>query len=122
LLILLSQRRTPAFGQWRTVKATADPKLRCHLKHAVIGYIRRNYYLEFIVSAYIPALIWVLSGMACHLIAKRRLLKRTVLRHHSRSDMSVFYSVGSHCKARKSLAGPAQGLGWASVMVGGGLS
>jgi hypothetical protein len=80
LLILLSQRRTPAFGQWRTVKATADPKLRCQLKHAVIGYIRRNYYLEFIVSAYIPALIWVLSGMACHLIAKRRLLKRTVLR------------------------------------------
>ena len=50
------------------------------LKHAIIGYIRRNYYLEFTVSAYIPALIWVLSGVACHLIAKRRLLKRTVLK------------------------------------------
>ena len=72
--------RQAAFGQKRTVKATADPKLRCQLKHAVIGYIRRDYYLEFIVSAYIPALIWVLSGVACHLFAKRRLLKRTALR------------------------------------------
>jgi len=71
---------TSAFGQKRRVRATTDPELRCQLKHAAIGYIRRNYYLEFIVSAYIPALIWVLSGVACHLIAKRRLLKRTVLR------------------------------------------
>ena len=29
------------------------------------------------MSAYIPALIWSLSGMACHVIAKRRLVKNT---------------------------------------------
>lgn len=36
--------------------------------------------MEFTVTAYIPALIWLLSAVACHLIAKRRLLKRTAVR------------------------------------------
>jgi hypothetical protein len=30
------------------------------------------------MTAYIPALIWMLSAMACHLIAKRRHVKKTV--------------------------------------------
>ena len=45
--------------------------------HAIISNIRRDYDLEFIMSAYIPALIWMLSAVACHLIAKRRHVKKT---------------------------------------------
>lgn len=61
-----------------------NSELHCQLKHAIIRYIQRNQYLEFTVSAYIPALIWLLSGVACHVIAKRRLLKKTAFR-----DMTV---------------------------------
>jgi hypothetical protein len=32
------------------------------------------------MTAYIPALIWLLSGGACLLIAKRRLVKATAIR------------------------------------------
>jgi hypothetical protein len=72
------------FGQEWTVRTMVDSELHCQLEHAIIGYTRRNYYLEFTVSEYIPALIWLLSGVACHLIAKRRLLKKTAIR-----DMTV---------------------------------
>ena len=56
------------------------PKLRCQDEPAVINCIQRNDYLEFTVTAYIPVLIWLLSALACHLIAKRRLLKKTAIR------------------------------------------
>jgi hypothetical protein len=32
------------------------------------------------MTAYIPALIWLLSGVVCHVIAKRRLVKPTAIR------------------------------------------
>ena len=32
------------------------------------------------MTAYIPALIWLLSGVVCLLIAKRRLVKTTAIR------------------------------------------
>jgi len=32
------------------------------------------------MTAYIPALIWLLSGVACHVIAKRRHVKPTAVR------------------------------------------
>lgn len=61
-----------------------DSELHCNFYHAIIGYVRRDYYLEFIMSAYIPPLIWLLSAVACHLIAKRRHLKKTAIK-----DMAV---------------------------------
>jgi cyanate permease len=41
--------------------------------------IWRSHYLEFTMTTYIPALIWALSAVACHLIAKRRHVKKTVV-------------------------------------------
>ena len=35
---------------------------------------------EFKVTAYIPALVWLLSGVTCLWIAKRRHIKKTALR------------------------------------------
>lgn len=32
------------------------------------------------MTAYVPALIWLLSAVACHLIAKRRHLKKTAIK------------------------------------------
>lgn len=61
-----------------------DSELHRNCYHAIIRYVRRDYYLEFIMSAYIPALIWLLSAVACHLIAKRRHLKKTAIK-----DMTV---------------------------------
>jgi len=40
----------------------------------------RNSYLEFTMTAYIPALIWSLSSVACLIIAKRRHVKKTAVR------------------------------------------
>jgi hypothetical protein len=57
-----------------------DFELHRSFRHAIIRLIRRDYYLELTMSAYVPALIWLLSGLACGLIAKRRLLKRSVIR------------------------------------------
>jgi hypothetical protein len=39
----------------------------------------RNDYLELTMPAYIPALIWSLSSVACLIIAKRRHVKKTAL-------------------------------------------
>jgi hypothetical protein len=36
-----------------------------------------NRYLEFTMTAYIPALIWSISSVACLIIAKRRHVKKT---------------------------------------------
>jgi hypothetical protein len=41
---------------------------------------RATHYLEFIMTAYIPALIWSLSNVACLIIAKRRHVRKTALR------------------------------------------
>jgi hypothetical protein len=38
------------------------------------------YFLEFAMSAYVPALIWLLSGLVCLGIARRRLVKQTAIR------------------------------------------
>ena len=56
------------------------PELQCQHEPVIIRYIKRNYYLEFTVTAYIPALIWLLSAVVCHLIAKRRSLKKTAIK------------------------------------------
>ena len=56
------------------------PDVHCQHETVIIRYIQRNYYLEFSVTAYIPPLIWLLSAVACHLIAKRRHLKKTAIK------------------------------------------
>ena len=56
------------------------PRLNCQHEPAIIPYIQRDDYREFTVTAYLPALIWLLSAVACHQIAKRRLLKRTAIK------------------------------------------
>jgi hypothetical protein len=43
-------------------------------------YLPCDEYLEFTMTAYIPALIWQLSAVVCLLIAKRRLVKLTAIR------------------------------------------
>ena len=57
-----------------------SPELHCQDEPAIIDCIQRKDYMEFTVTAYIPALIWLLSALACHLIAKRRFLKKTTIR------------------------------------------
>ena len=37
-------------------------------------------HLEFMMTTYLPALIWSLSAFACLFIAKRRLVKTTAVR------------------------------------------
>ena len=37
-------------------------------------------YLEFTMTAYVPALIWLISAVVCVWIAKRRHVKKTALR------------------------------------------
>lgn len=56
------------------------PELQRQYEPVIIRYIQRNYYREFTVTAFIPALIWLLSAVVCHLIAKRRSLKRTAIK------------------------------------------
>jgi hypothetical protein len=68
------------FGQQWTVTTMFGPESHCQHEPVIIRYIQRNYYLEFTVTAYIPALIWLLSAVACNLIAKRRLLKKTAIK------------------------------------------
>ena len=57
------------------------PELHCQHEPVIIRYIQRYDYLEFTVTAYIPVLIWLLSAVVCHLIAKQRLLKRTAIKN-----------------------------------------
>jgi hypothetical protein len=58
--------------------------------HATIRDMRRGYDLEFKMSAYIPALIWLLSAVACDLIAKRRDLKKSTFREMAVALMGPF--------------------------------
>ena len=37
-------------------------------------------YQKFTMTTYIPALVWLLSGVVCIIIAKRRQVKKTALR------------------------------------------
>jgi hypothetical protein len=49
----------------------------------ILGFapkIPRHRYLEFTMTAYIPALIWLLSSLACQVLAKRRHVKKTAFR------------------------------------------
>jgi hypothetical protein len=39
-----------------------------------------DHYKEFAMMTYLPALIWALSGIACLVISRRRLVKKTALR------------------------------------------
>jgi hypothetical protein len=43
-------------------------------------YLPCDEYLEIIMSAYVPALIWLLSAVVCVIIAKRRHVKPTAIR------------------------------------------
>lgn len=56
------------------------PELHCKEEAVIICYIRRNYHLEFTATAYIPALTWLLSAVACYLVPKRRFLKKLLSR------------------------------------------
>jgi hypothetical protein len=43
-------------------------------------YLPCDEYLEFTMTAYIPALIWLLSAVVCLRIAKRRHVRLTAIR------------------------------------------
>ena len=58
--------------------------MHCRYEPVIINYLQRNYQLGFTVTAYLPVLIWLLSAVACHVIAKRRFLKRSAFK-----DMTV---------------------------------
>lgn len=79
-MLLGAEFRPAEIGQQRTVTTMFGLELHCQHEPVIIRYIQRNYYLEFIVTAYIPPLIWLLSAVACHLIAKRRHLKKTAIK------------------------------------------
>jgi hypothetical protein len=57
-----------------------NPELPPATFHASMHHLPRNQYLEFTMTEYIPALIWVLSSVACLFIAKRRHVKTTAIR------------------------------------------
>lgn len=44
------------------------------------GFLPAKAHPEFMMTAYLPALIWSLSAFACLFIAKRRALKTTAVR------------------------------------------
>lgn len=56
-----------------------NAKLPYRLLHVTIHYLHRNRCLEFTMTAYTPALIWLLSNLACHIIATRRHVKITAV-------------------------------------------
>jgi hypothetical protein len=48
--------------------------------HVSMHYLPCDEYPEFTMTAYIPALIWLLSAVVCLQIAKRRHVKPTAIR------------------------------------------
>lgn len=54
--------------------------LHLQIFHVSMHYIPCNEYREFTMTAYIPALIWLLSGVVCFSIAKRRRVKQTAIK------------------------------------------
>jgi hypothetical protein len=55
-------------------------KLHWQLFHVSMHYLPFDEYLEFTMTGYIPALIWLLSAVVCLRITKRRHVKPTAIR------------------------------------------
>ena len=52
-------------------------RLRSQIFHASMQYLSFDEYLELMMTAYLPAVIWILSGFVCVYIARRRNVKPT---------------------------------------------
>ena len=55
------------------------PLRRAHFRVSMV-FLPSKAHPEFMMTEYLPALIWSLSAFACMFIAKRRLVKTTAVR------------------------------------------
>jgi hypothetical protein len=72
--------RASTIGQLLTVGPVVNLILHWQIFHVSMHDLPCDEYLEFTMTAYIPALIWVLAGVICLSIAKRRHVKQTAIR------------------------------------------
>jgi hypothetical protein len=72
--------RASTIGQLLTVGPVVNLILYWQIFHVSMHDLPCDEYLEFTMTAYIPALIWLLSAVVCLRIAKRRHVKTTAIR------------------------------------------
>ena len=63
-----------------TAGSVASLILHWQFFHASMEFRQRDENPEFIMTAYIPALIWLVSAVVCMYIAKRRHVRLTAIR------------------------------------------